>query len=114
MTVVVKEHYGLFGAFADIVDIAADILIVEGISVIDETVDAVGEDEVENGLFRVLVDGMYRKIMERSYYRDIAAALEGLSDYSAQYLALEINMTVSDYHTYQQSSAHSLTPFAKL
>ena len=56
VVVVVKEHYRLFGALAEIVYIMADILVVKGVPVIDKTVYAVGENEVEDGLFRVLMN----------------------------------------------------------
>lgn len=57
---------------------------------------------------------MYGKIMQGSYYGDIAVALESLGDYSAEYLTLEIYVAVGDDYAYKYSSAHALTSFASL
>ena len=41
--------------------------------------------------------------MERRYYGKIAVAPEGLGDYAAEDLLLEVDMAVSDDDAYQKS-----------
>ena len=112
VVVVVKEHDGLFGALTEVVDMVADVLVVEGVPVVDDTVDAVGEYKVEDGALGVLVDGADGEVMEGRNYCDIAVALESLRDYAAQYLALKVYMAVGDDHAYKYPAAHSISPFA--
>ena len=111
--VVVKQHYWLFGALAEIVNISADFIVMEGVPVIDDAIYSVGENEIENGLFRILMYRVYGKIMEWSYYRYIAVAFECLGDYAAEYLALKIYVAIRNDYAYKYSSAHVLTPSAQ-
>ena len=55
VAVVIKEHNGLFGALAQLVYLAADILVLQGIPVVDYAVDIFGQYKVENIFFSVLV-----------------------------------------------------------
>ena len=65
-----------------------------------ETVYILGEHEVEDGFFGVLVDGVERKVVKGRDDGDIAVALESLSYDTAEYLALEVDMAIGDYHAY--------------
>ena len=72
-----------------------------------EAVEAVGEDEVEYLFFDLFMGSIHKEVVQGSEHGDVAVALESLRDYAAEYLLLEIYLTLGDYNADKYTLAHN-------
>ena len=109
----VHEHDGLARAHEEVVYVGFYLLAVEGVPAVEEAVKAVGEYEVEDFLFYLLVRGIHEEVVQGSEYGDVAVALESLRYDAAEYLLLEVDLTLGDYDADKDTIAHSCLLYAR-